>query len=47
MLDHFYHHRGEMVTGLVRTIKETVSDLQDASEIAGKIDDKDKRLKVR
>ncbi|KAL5263839.1 hypothetical protein ACHWQZ_G005046 [Mnemiopsis leidyi] len=38
--------RGEMVTGLVRTIKETVSDLQDASEIAGKIDDKDKRLKA-
>ena len=36
-----------MIIGLVKTIKETVSDLQDASEAAGKIEDKDKRLKVR
>ena len=36
-----------MIIGLVKTIKETLSDLQDASEAAGKIEDKDKRLKVR
>ena len=36
-----------MIVGLVKTIKETVSDLQDASEAACKIEDKDKRLKVR